>query len=127
MLYDHLSSTQPSSSPQTQDTDILLLRQAGRQGAKSMTVTPAARSACSALPHNAKDASRAIDSAYKHNVLHGADGRWLAENYRLLLTARKDIRKLAVTFRGYRTATVDSTCELEPLPYAVAKLYLAAA
>jgi hypothetical protein len=124
MLDDHLSATQLTLPPQ--DADLLRLRSAGRQMAKSFRVVRSSRPACAALKRKSKNAAGAIHSVFKQHSLEGADGRWLIDNYRLILTAEKDTRQLAASFLEYRAVTIDASAEAEPLPYAVASAYLRA-
>ena len=102
------------------------LHAAGRQIAKTLTIVSSSRSGCAALGRKSKEATRAIRTVFTQNSLHGTDGRWLVDNYRLILSAEKETRQLAATFREYRAASLD-TSPAHPLPYAVAKAYLGAA
>src|SRR5687767_7862277 len=107
MLYKRTPETELSSF--RQDTDLLRLRSAGRQMAKSCTITPAKRRTGTALERRSKDAARHITAVYKQNTLHGHDARWLIDNYRLILTAQKETRQLALSFRDYRSALVEGS------------------
>jgi hypothetical protein len=102
MRYEKLPGADLSALPQ--DGGLLRLRSAGRQIAKSVTIVRASRGACAALERRSKEAARAIKAIYKQNTLHGPDGRWLIDNYRLILTAQKETRQLAASFREYRGA-----------------------
>ena len=76
MLYDHLSGTRLESPPQ--DADLLRMRSAGRQIAKTISVVPADRTTCLVLAKT-KEAARIISDVFEQNLLRGPDGRWLAE------------------------------------------------
>jgi cyclic beta-1,2-glucan synthetase len=125
MLHDYISGTRLISEPH--DADLVRLHAAGRQIAKTLNVAHSSRSGCATLARRSKDATRAIRTVFTQNSLHGTDGRWLVDNYRLILTAEKETRQLAATFREYRAASLDGSPEVQPLPYAVAKAYLSAA
>src|SRR4051812_44877687 len=93
MLQDYSSASHQTLSP-GEDTDLLRLRSAGRQAAKSLVLLPPRRAAYGRLKERAHTAARTIQSLSKHKSLASHDARWLIENYRLINAAIKDSAQL---------------------------------
>ena len=114
------------SLPEPHDVDLMRLTSAGRQIAKGLVIGRPSKAAASTVRHSARDAERGIKNAFKSANSQDANGKWLLENYRLILTAQKETRPLPPSCREYRTATVEGSSKSLPLPYFVAQAYLGA-
>lgn len=122
MIQDYLSGTPLSHVDQ--DVDLLRLRDAGRHLAMSFPVQPPVRALRAKLDKKASQARQAINDGIRQNSLQGQDSRWLTDNYRLITAAQKEARQFAASYKDYRATAGES---VDPVPYAVASAYIAAA
>ena len=127
MLQDHLSTTHHSVQPPHQDADLLRLRSAGKQAAKSFVLLPPRRGACEELKQRVRRAARIIERQFKRKSPDIPDAQWLFENHRLILTAMKDATELPGSLSESRVVAPESAAPPEPAATAVARAYLRAA
>lgn len=115
------------SPADVQDTaapgELARLREAGRRAALEMTQATLRAGDVRAIERRVSAGRRKIEAAAR---THDARGKWLADNYRLVKTAQKDVRDLVLSLRRHPGAQ-DRQGNRSPRPYSLACTYLRAA
>ena len=110
------------------DPDLQRLRRAGWQLAGQFSIGAAAdRPSLRAFARNVRALSDHIDKpAQWMSRYSGHDRKWMVDNFRLIRTARREVRGAADAYDNCRLATVPASSDARPLPYYVAAAYLRA-
>jgi hypothetical protein len=121
-----MMTTAPGPAPRAEyAADLLRLRKAGRQAAKSLRRMDAHRFHFGVLEKRLREAKDAISKAVKKADPCDPDIKWLVDNHRIIRTALKEIRASMRSFRHQPVVKAESSAEL-PRAYALVNSYLRA-